>query len=91
MVTPTISQKRCAHNRILSVSVCDFRLSQLFISSSQLIKSKIKRQRGNNQKRNHAALIENSLQTDCQEQKADATFGTQKKQLQKLQLNKLVI
>ena len=62
--THTIAQKTCAHNRILSVSVCDFRLSQLFISSSQLIKSKIKRQRGNNQKKNHAALEENPLQTD---------------------------
>ena len=55
-----LHKKTCVPNRILSVHV----LSGLFISSSWLIKSKIKRQRGNNQKQNHTALKENSLQTD---------------------------
>ena len=36
----------------------------MFISSSGLIKSKIERQRGNNQKQNHVVLEENPLQTD---------------------------
>ena len=49
---------------VYSRYMCGFQLSGLFISSSWLIKSKIKRQRGNNQKQNHAALKENSLQTD---------------------------
>ena len=44
--------------------MCDFRLSQLFISNSRLFKSKIKRQRDNNQKQNYVAFEENPLQTD---------------------------
>ena len=63
MVTHTIAQKSmCAQP--YTKCVCAFHLSQLFISSSQLIKSKIKRHRGNNQKQNHAALEENPRQTD---------------------------
>ena len=49
--------------------MCDFRLSRLFISCSWLIKPKIKRQRGNNQKQNHAALKENLLKIDSSARK----------------------